>query len=70
MASILVMGSYATVELTTDVDDGTVIATCVGHRPAMLTSLRPGACDWTATYDDMDDATEYSTDHADKGEKR
>lgn len=65
MARILVQGSYATVELT-----GGIIATCVGHRPTTPTSLRSGACDWTATYDDMNDATEYSAGHADKGDRR
>ena len=67
MAQILIKGSVATVELTTEPVDGGVIATCIGHRVETLTSLQPGACGWTDTYDDLNDATEYAADHADSG---
>lgn len=70
MAQILIKGDFATVELTTNPLDGGLTAKCIGHKIETLTSLRPGACDWTATYDDMDDATEYAAGHADRGDMR
>ncbi len=67
MAKLILKGDVADVELTTDDEEGQVIATCIAHRPETLTSLRPGACGWTERYDGMDDATEYAADHADTG---
>lgn len=61
MAQIIMKGSIAEIELTTDDEDGQVIATCLGH---------PGSsweCTWTERYDDWNDATEYATVHADRG---
>jgi hypothetical protein len=44
------------VELTTDDEDGQIIATCVKDA-------RDEGCTWTERYDDLGDASEYATDH-------
>lgn len=69
MASILVKGAMATVELTSDDGDGGVIATCIEHDICDGRLTPPGNCGWTTTYDDMNDATEYSQGHADNGDQ-
>lgn len=61
MARILNQGAMATVELEKD-DEGQIRAICVQHGDAEWSD-----CSWTAEYDDWNDATEYSTDHADRG---
>lgn len=68
MAQILLKGDFATVELIRNPLDGDLTARCIGHKIETLTSLRPGACGWTATYDDLNDACEYAADHADRGD--
>jgi hypothetical protein len=70
MARILVQGPWATVELTRDPEEDQVIATCVDHSLSDGRLFPAGNCDWTATCDDMGDATEYSSDHADTGSRR
>jgi hypothetical protein len=57
----------ATVELTKDPEDGQIIATCVDHSHSDGRLTPPGNCDWTERYDDLNDATEYAADHADRG---
>ena len=66
MANLVLLGEVAQVELTRDDEDGQVIATCYLHRPE---SGRPPVirCDWTERYDTLDDASEYASDHADRG---
>lgn len=56
MARIMMQGTSAQVELTTDPVEGGVIATCTTED-----------CPWSETYDDWNDATEYAADHADHG---
>lgn len=64
MAKLLLVGDAATVELTSDPEDGQTIATCVEHA-------KPGGgvkpCAWTERYDTLDDASEYAARHADRG---
>jgi hypothetical protein len=67
MARVIVSGPHAKVDLTVEPTEGGVIATCVGHTDSDGWPARASACDWTATYDTMDDATEYAADHADRG---
>jgi hypothetical protein len=67
MAKLILKGRAATVSLDDRDEDGGVIARCVGHRAQHLTSLMPGACGWTETYDNLNDAAEYASDHADTG---
>lgn len=62
MAKLILTGEVAQVELTTDDDDGQVIATCFLHA-----GKEEGQCAWTERYDGMDDAVEYAADHADRG---
>lgn len=64
MARIFMQGTYAEVELTADNDDGKVIAACVEHIGEWRVIDR---CNWSEKYDDWNDATEYATDHADRG---
>jgi hypothetical protein len=58
MAKLMLIGEVAQVELTSDPEDGQIIATCVIHRQP---------CSWTQQYDDLNDAAEYAQDHADTG---
>lgn len=62
MAKLILKGSAATVEFTSDPEDGQTIATCIEHvgfwHPAPT-------CTWTERYDTLDDAAEYAADHAD-----
>lgn len=62
MAKLMLIGDVAHVELTTDDEDGQVIATCVKHL-----GYEGAPCPWTERYDDKNDATEYAADHADGG---
>lgn len=57
----------ATVELTSDPEDGQTIATCYDHTTADGRLAPPGNCSWTERYDTLDDAAEYAADHADRG---
>lgn len=62
MAKLILRGDVADVELTTDDEDGQVIATCVQH-----VGFEGAPCIWTERYDNMNDATNYAADHADIG---
>ena len=53
----MLIGEVAQVELISEPTGG-VTATCREHW------MRP-ACEWTETYDDLADASEYAADHAD-----
>ena len=61
MAKLMLIGKTAQVELTSDPEDGQIIATCWDH-PALN-----GDCEWTERYDTLNDASEYAADHADTG---
>lgn len=65
MARLMLVGETATVELTSDPEDGQTIATCVAHQPASAVK-----CGWTERYDTLDDASEYAAGHADSGDPR
>jgi hypothetical protein len=65
MAKLMLIGKAAEVELTTDPEDGQIIATCEMHEVAPGISIN--ACSWTERYDTLDDASEYATNHADTG---
>ena len=65
MARLMLIGEVADVELSTDPEDGQVIARCQGHPKTLTTFGKP--CSWTERYDDLGDATEYAADHADTG---
>ncbi len=65
MAKLMLEGIVAQVEILTDPwqnDEDSVTAICRGHRAAT-----GWTCTWGATYDDLNDAVEYATDHADEG---
>jgi hypothetical protein len=62
MAQLILKGSVATIEFTSDPEDGQTIATCTEHNPMSHTG-----CGWTERYDTLDDASEYAADHADRG---
>ncbi len=64
MAKIYNQGSFAKVELT-NTDTGQVRANCDGHSLGHGEQFDGPACDWSEVYDEWNDATEYSTDHAD-----
>lgn len=67
MARLMLIGIMANVELTTDDEDGQIIATCVEHSESDGRLAPPGNCTWSERYDDLGDASEYATDHADRG---
>lgn len=58
MAKLMLIGKVAHIELEHGED--VIIATCNAH-PA-----NP-RCTWVGRYDDLNDATEYAQDHADRG---
>jgi hypothetical protein len=60
MAKLMLIGEVAEVELTSDPEDGQIVATCSVHDASP-------ACTWTERYDDMDDAVQYAGRHADRG---
>ena len=60
MATLILKGDMATINLDGRDEDGDVIARCIKHHDHPL-------CRWTATYDDLNDAAEYAADHADTG---
>lgn len=64
MAKLMVIGAAAQVELTSDPEDGQVIATCVQHVMPGVGRIR---CDWSERYDTTDGAWQYAEDHADTG---
>ncbi len=66
MARLTLTGDIATVGLTTDPEDGQIVATCAAHD---LEGVRSEymRCPWTERYDDLGDAVEYAADHADRG---
>jgi hypothetical protein len=67
MAKLMLIGNVAHVWLTTDPEDGQIIATCL-HHPSSFPILQPELrCSWTERYDDLGDASEYAADHADRG---
>lgn len=68
MAQLLLVGPFATVELTRYASEDGVYATCVKHSSHDVRIAPADACDWVRHYDDMHDATEYAADHADKGD--
>lgn len=63
MAKLMLIGDMATVELTSDPEEGGTIATCVEH--VHDGEKLAGWCVWTERYDTLDDASEYATDHTD-----
>jgi hypothetical protein len=65
MAQLILKGSVATIEFTSDREDGQTITTCIEHNYTK-NSRHPG-CGWTERYDNLDDAAEYAIDHADRG---
>lgn len=68
MAKLMLIGEAAQVEIITDPDGATRIAKCVKHGGGP--GGWPGiACDWSETYDDLNDATEYAEGHADTGRR-
>lgn len=67
MARLMLIGEVAQVKLTTDPEDGQIIATCTEHRAYPNLASRMVSCDWTERYDDLGDASEYAADHADRG---
>lgn len=67
MATLMLIGPMAKVEIARDPLDGEVTATCMEHSESDGRTAPAGACDWTETYDDLNDATEYAADHADRG---
>jgi len=70
MAKLMLIGAMAQVELTTDDEDGRVIAACAMHSESDGRLAPPGNCSWTETYDDMNDAVNYAEDHADTGRQK
>ena len=60
MARLMVIGKVAQVEITRDPLDGDLTAKCALHP-----TVRAYGCGWSETYDDLNDATEYASDHAD-----
>lgn len=67
MAKLMLIGEVAHVELTTDDEDGQIIATCNAHVLIGVGGQLDPPCDWTERYDDLHDASEYAADHADRG---
>lgn len=65
MATLILRGGQADVELITDDTDGQIIAKCLDHPGATGTSGQ--GCAWTERHDDLNDAAEYAADHADRG---
>jgi len=65
MAKLMVIGEVAQVEITRDPLDGDLTAKCQGHIKPTDTLPTLPACDWSETYDDMNDAVEFASDHAD-----
>jgi hypothetical protein len=66
MAQLILKGSFATIELTSDPEDSQTVATCIEHQPSP-TGWPEKGCDWTEHYDTLDDAAEYAAGHADRG---
>lgn len=66
MAKLMLIGKTAQVELTTDPEDGQTVATCLGHVELVKPLVSIG-CFWTDRYDTLNDASEYASDHADRG---
>lgn len=67
MAKLMLIGQAAHVRLTSDPEDGQVIATCTqhGHPVEGGRVLWGNPCGWTERYDDLNDAAEYASGHAD-----
>jgi hypothetical protein len=69
MAELMLIGRVADVEIIHSPLDGGLTANCAGHRGVIRQMLGGGPdippCDWRETYDDLNDATEYASDHAD-----
>jgi hypothetical protein len=66
MAKLMLIGNAAHVELTTDPEDGQIIATCVQHSAYGWRTSR--ACNWTERYRTVNDAEVHAGRHADQGE--
>jgi hypothetical protein len=63
MAKLMLVGKTAHIEIkppTADGDETCVIAQCNTHAGDPF-------CIWQGRYDDLNDATEYAQDHADRG---
>lgn len=62
MAKLMLIGKTAHVEIKPPADDDEtcVIAQCNTHAGDPY-------CIWQGRYDDLNDATEYAQDHADRG---
>lgn len=67
MAKLILNGTVADVQLTSDPVDGQWIATCVEHSRLGRAGLGISRCPWTDRYDTLNDAAEYASDHADRG---
>ena len=72
MASILIKGAMAQVELTTEYDEegeSFVIATCIEHSESDGRLAPPGNCSWKGQYDTFTDACSAPgpETHADTG---
>ena len=63
MAKLVLIGKAACVRLTSDAEDGQVIATCAQHA-ANGRMAWGNPCGWTERYDNLNDAAEYAADHA------
>jgi hypothetical protein len=69
MAKLMLVGEVAHVELTTDPEDGQVVARCRLHSRYRPDGGGRGRCPWTERYDDLGDAAKYAADHADTGRR-
>lgn len=67
MAKLLLQGEEHDIELTIDDEDGGVNATCLGMSWNDLFEVKHDPCEfaWRCRYDDLRDAYEYASDHAD-----
>lgn len=61
MAKMMLIGEAAQVEITRDPLDRDLTAKCVKHGVIK----NQNGCDWSKTYDDLNDAAECAADHAD-----
>lgn len=71
MAKLMLIGRRADVKLIApgtegepEARDELYVAVCVKHRGILFPQP---FCEWTETYDTLDDAAEYAADHADRG---
>ena len=67
MAKLMLIGKVADVELKSDPLDGQWVAKCEKHE-GMEVDGRLIGCGWMRCYYTLNGATEYASDHADRGE--